>query len=84
MAIMISSLDKSNPLHLHPNDSNCASVVSIKLSSVENYRVWSSAVNLLCKLRIKWVFLMVVVLNLLMLLVLFLKLWDRCNAVVLN
>nr|GEZ52039.1 ribonuclease H-like domain-containing protein [Tanacetum cinerariifolium] len=35
-----------NPLHLHPNYSSCASIVSVKLTSVENYRIWTSALKL--------------------------------------
>nr|GEY77808.1 ribonuclease H-like domain-containing protein [Tanacetum cinerariifolium] len=33
-------------MHLHPNDSNCASIVSVKLIGVENYRIWASALKL--------------------------------------
>nr|GEX67623.1 putative reverse transcriptase, RNA-dependent DNA polymerase, Gag-polypeptide of LTR copia-type [Tanacetum cinerariifolium] len=37
---------KGNHLHLHPNDCNCASIVSVKLTGVENYRIWASAMKL--------------------------------------
>ncbi|GJT48931.1 putative RNA-directed DNA polymerase [Tanacetum coccineum] len=85
MAIMISSLDQSNPLHLHPNDFNCASIVNIKLTGVENYRVWASAVKLALQIKNKMGFLTGSCLRsdyvasrpLL-------EQWDRCNAVVLN
>ncbi|GJX71420.1 ribonuclease H-like domain-containing protein [Tanacetum coccineum] len=53
MAIMISSLDQSNPLHIHPNDSDCASIVNVKLTGVENYRVWASAVKLALQIKNK-------------------------------
>ncbi|GJT82044.1 ribonuclease H-like domain-containing protein [Tanacetum coccineum] len=43
---LISRLDISNPLHLHPNDSTALTVVSIKLKGTENYQVWSCAVLL--------------------------------------
>ncbi|GJY16630.1 ribonuclease H-like domain-containing protein [Tanacetum coccineum] len=46
MAILITSLDASNPLHLHANDSNGTPLVSIKLTDVENYRIWASAIKL--------------------------------------
>ncbi|GJZ32190.1 ribonuclease H-like domain-containing protein [Tanacetum coccineum] len=46
MAIMIGSLDQGNPLHLHANDSNCASIVYVKLTSVENYRSWASTMKI--------------------------------------
>ena len=43
---LISKLDISNPLHLHPNDSATLTVVSIKLKGSENYNVWSCAMLL--------------------------------------
>ncbi|GJW12069.1 putative RNA-directed DNA polymerase [Tanacetum coccineum] len=43
---LISKLDISNPLHLHPNDSATLIVVSIKLKGTENYQVWSCAMLL--------------------------------------
>ncbi|GJR04437.1 hypothetical protein Tco_0527421 [Tanacetum coccineum] len=41
---LISKLDVSNPLHLHPNDSVALTVVSVKLKGTENYQVWSCAI----------------------------------------
>ncbi|GKA21406.1 ribonuclease H-like domain-containing protein [Tanacetum coccineum] len=38
---LISKLDISDPLHLHPNDTNALTVVSIKLKGTDNYQVWS-------------------------------------------
>ncbi|GJU67257.1 ribonuclease H-like domain-containing protein [Tanacetum coccineum] len=35
---LISKLDISNPLHLHPNDSATLTVVSVKLKGTENYQ----------------------------------------------
>nr|GEY84653.1 ribonuclease H-like domain-containing protein [Tanacetum cinerariifolium] len=43
---LISKLDLSHPLHLHPNDSSTLTVVSIKLKGTENYNVWSCAMLL--------------------------------------
>ena len=43
---LISKLDLSHPLHLHPNDSATLTVVSIKLKGTENYNVWSCAMLL--------------------------------------
>nr|GEW48129.1 putative Gag-polypeptide of LTR copia-type [Tanacetum cinerariifolium] len=57
MAIMINSLDQGNPLHLLPNDSNCAFIVNIKLTGVKNYRVWASAVKLALQIKNKMAFL---------------------------
>ncbi|GJS17143.1 ribonuclease H-like domain-containing protein [Tanacetum coccineum] len=45
MAILISSLDASNPLHFHANDSNGTPLISIKLTGVENYRIWASVIK---------------------------------------
>ena len=36
---LISKLDISHPLHLHPNDSATLTVISIKLKGTENYNV---------------------------------------------
>ncbi|GJW43582.1 ribonuclease H-like domain-containing protein [Tanacetum coccineum] len=38
---LISNLDLSSPLHLHPNDFATLTVVSVKLKGTENYQVWS-------------------------------------------
>nr|GEW22195.1 hypothetical protein [Tanacetum cinerariifolium] len=38
---LISKLDLSHPLYLHPNDSTTLTIVSIKLKGTENYNVWS-------------------------------------------
>ena len=43
---LISKLDLSHPLHLHPNDSATLTVISIKLKGTENYNVWSCALLL--------------------------------------
>ncbi|GJZ71758.1 ribonuclease H-like domain-containing protein [Tanacetum coccineum] len=43
---LISKLDVSNPLHLHPNDYAALTIVSIKLNGTENYHVWSNAMLL--------------------------------------
>ncbi|GJY65498.1 putative reverse transcriptase domain-containing protein [Tanacetum coccineum] len=46
---LISKLDISDPMHLHPKDSNALTVVSIKLKRTENYQVWSCAMLLALK-----------------------------------
>ncbi|GJY83669.1 ribonuclease H-like domain-containing protein [Tanacetum coccineum] len=43
---LISKLDLSHPLHLHPNDSTTMTIVSIKLKGTKNYNVWSCAMLL--------------------------------------
>ncbi|GKA76044.1 transcription factor BIM1 isoform X1 [Tanacetum coccineum] len=43
---LISRLNVSNPLHLHPNDSAALTVVFVKLKGIENYQVWSCAMLL--------------------------------------
>ncbi|GJW70050.1 kinase-like domain, phloem protein 2-like protein [Tanacetum coccineum] len=42
-----------NPLHLHANDSNCASIVSVKLTNVDNYRIWASVMKLALQIKHK-------------------------------
>ncbi|GKD29256.1 hypothetical protein Tco_1240034, partial [Tanacetum coccineum] len=41
---LISKLDISDPLHLHPNDTTALTIVSIKLKGTENYQVWAKHV----------------------------------------
>ncbi|GKB95907.1 ribonuclease H-like domain-containing protein [Tanacetum coccineum] len=43
---LISKLDVSNPLHLHPNDVAALTVESVKLKGTGNYQVWSCAMLL--------------------------------------
>ncbi|GJV23822.1 ribonuclease H-like domain-containing protein [Tanacetum coccineum] len=43
---LISKLELSHHLHLHPNDSTTLTIVSIKLKGIENYNVWSCAMLL--------------------------------------
>ncbi|GJU51735.1 ribonuclease H-like domain-containing protein [Tanacetum coccineum] len=43
---IISKLDISDPLHLHPNDTTALTVVSIKPKGTKNYQVWSCAMLL--------------------------------------
>ncbi|GJT70874.1 ribonuclease H-like domain-containing protein [Tanacetum coccineum] len=43
---LISKLDISNPLHLHPNDSTALTMVLIKLKGTKNYQVLSCAMLL--------------------------------------
>ncbi|GJR22671.1 ribonuclease H-like domain-containing protein [Tanacetum coccineum] len=38
---LISRLDMSDPLHLHPNDFTALTVVSTKVKGTKNYQVWS-------------------------------------------
>ncbi|GJY11766.1 ribonuclease H-like domain-containing protein [Tanacetum coccineum] len=85
MAIMIGSLGQRNPLHLHANDSNCTSIVSVRLNGVGNYRIWASAMKLALQTKHKMGFInrtcnrvdYVASSHLL-------EQWDRCNVVVLN
>ncbi|GJR47960.1 ribonuclease H-like domain-containing protein [Tanacetum coccineum] len=42
---LISKLDVSHPLHLHPNDYVALTVVSVKLKGTGNYQVWSSILS---------------------------------------
>nr|GEZ21404.1 ribonuclease H-like domain-containing protein [Tanacetum cinerariifolium] len=43
---LISRLNLSDPLHLHPNDSATLTIVSVKLKGTENYQIWHCAMML--------------------------------------
>ncbi|GKE15096.1 ribonuclease H-like domain-containing protein [Tanacetum coccineum] len=43
---LISKLNISDPLHLHPNDTTALTIVSVKLKETKNYQVWSYAMLL--------------------------------------
>ncbi|GKD24881.1 ribonuclease H-like domain-containing protein [Tanacetum coccineum] len=85
MAIMIRSLDHGNLLHLHANDSIYVFIVSMKLTGVENYKIWVSAMKLALQIEHKIGFIngtsnrtgFVASAPLL-------EQWDRCNVVMLN
>ncbi|GJR65424.1 ribonuclease H-like domain-containing protein [Tanacetum coccineum] len=80
--VMYRSLDQSNPLHLHVNDSYGTPLISIKLTGVENDRIWASAIILALQTKSKMEFINGTCLrtdyassNLL------LEQWDSCNVV---
>ncbi|GJW85606.1 ribonuclease H-like domain-containing protein [Tanacetum coccineum] len=56
LVTLISKLDISDPLYLHPNDTTALTVVSIKLKGTENYQVWSCAMLLALEGKNKTVF----------------------------
>ncbi|GKB30445.1 ribonuclease H-like domain-containing protein, partial [Tanacetum coccineum] len=82
---LISALDAGNPLHLQTNDNSIGSLVNIKLTGCENYRVWANAMKIGLQARNKMCFVdgtcdksayaSSAVLS---------NQWDRCNAVVLS
>ncbi|GJX71810.1 ribonuclease H-like domain-containing protein [Tanacetum coccineum] len=81
MAIMIGSLDQGNPLHLYPNDSNYAYIVTVKLFGVENYRIWASAMKLALQIKHKIGFITgTCVRSDYLASAPLLDQWDRCNA----
>nr|GEY15253.1 ribonuclease H-like domain-containing protein [Tanacetum cinerariifolium] len=85
MAFMVVSLDQCNPLHLLPNDSNCASIVFVKLTGVDNYRFWASAVKLALQIKHKIGFITgTCVRSDYLASAPLLEQWDRYNDVVLN
>ena len=82
---LISSLDLSSPLYLHANDVSTSSIISVKLTGTENYRVWSTAMKLAINTRNKTGFIdgtctkasyvsSEVLANQ----------WERCNSIVLS
>ncbi|GKC76307.1 ribonuclease H-like domain-containing protein [Tanacetum coccineum] len=53
----ISNLDLGNPLHLQTSDFNSNTIISVKLTGTENYRVWADAMKLAINTRNKTGFL---------------------------
>nr|GEX92228.1 hypothetical protein [Tanacetum cinerariifolium] len=79
------SLDQGNPLYLHANDFNCTSICSMKLTGVDNYRMWASAMKLALQIKHKMCFITgTCVRTDYLASASLLEQWDRCNAVVLN
>lgn len=82
---LISSLDISSPLYLHANDISTSSIISVKLTGTDNYRVWSTAMKLVINTRnktgfidgtcIKATYVSSDVLA---------NQWERCNSIVLS
>ncbi|GKD80792.1 ribonuclease H-like domain-containing protein [Tanacetum coccineum] len=80
---LISRMDISDPLHLHPNDSTALTVVLIKIKGTKNYQVWYCAMLLTLEWKNKTGFIdgsckrsnIDEVLG---------RQWDRVNAVVLG
>ncbi|GJY90652.1 ribonuclease H-like domain-containing protein [Tanacetum coccineum] len=56
---LISKLDISDPLHLHPNDSAALTVIYVKLKGTKNYQVWSYVMLLALEGKNKSVSLMI-------------------------
>ncbi|GJX82744.1 ribonuclease H-like domain-containing protein [Tanacetum coccineum] len=50
---LISSLDLGNPLHLQNSDFNANTIISVKLTGTENYRVWAAVMKLAINTRNK-------------------------------
>ncbi|KAJ0626039.1 putative transcription factor interactor and regulator CCHC(Zn) family [Helianthus annuus] len=80
---LISKLDASDPLYLHPSDSSSLIVVNVKLKGTENYIVWANAMKLALQVKNKMGFIdgkcvkstqNDVLVNQ----------WERCNYVVLT
>ncbi|KAK1418428.1 hypothetical protein QVD17_27572 [Tagetes erecta] len=80
---LISKLDASDPLYLHPSDSSGLTIISIKLKGTENYTVWANAIKLALRAKNKIGFIdktckKPVSDNVLA------NQWERCNSVVLT
>ncbi|XP_076888654.1 uncharacterized protein LOC143539135 [Bidens hawaiensis] len=50
---LVSKLDASNPLYLHPSDSSTMTIISFKLKGTENYSLWSNAMKLALQVKNK-------------------------------
>lgn len=53
MVTLVTKLDASDPLYLHPSDSSNLTIVNIKLKGSENYSVWSNAMSLALQVKNK-------------------------------
>lgn len=51
----VAKLDIGDPLYLDSSDTSAASIVIIKLTCTDNYKVWSRAMELKLKTKINWV-----------------------------
>ncbi|GKB50819.1 putative RNA-directed DNA polymerase [Tanacetum coccineum] len=51
--VKISNLDLDNPLHLQTSDFNSNTIISVKFTGTENYRVWAAAMKLAVNIRNK-------------------------------
>ncbi|KAJ0927068.1 putative retrotransposon gag domain, retrotransposon Copia-like protein [Helianthus annuus] len=80
---LISKLDISDPLYLHPSDSSALTIVSIKLKGTENYSVWSNAMKLALEAKNKYGFIDGKCVRSESDAVLASQ-WDKCNSVVLT
>ncbi|GJW78540.1 ribonuclease H-like domain-containing protein [Tanacetum coccineum] len=50
---LISSLDLGNPLHLQNSDFSSSTIISVKLTGIENYRGWAASMTLAINTRNK-------------------------------
>ncbi|XP_076901892.1 uncharacterized protein LOC143556468 [Bidens hawaiensis] len=80
---LISKLEASDPLYLHPSDSCTLSIINVKLKGIENYRVWSTAMKLALQVKNKFGFINGKCLKPVNNEVLASQ-WDRCNSIVLT
>ncbi|GKB69217.1 ribonuclease H-like domain-containing protein, partial [Tanacetum coccineum] len=81
----VSNLDCSNVLHLQNSDFNVTNVISIKLSGIENYRVWAAAMRLAINTRNKTGFIDGTCLKeTYASSAVYSSQWDRCNSIVLS
>ncbi|XP_076940306.1 uncharacterized protein LOC143609436 [Bidens hawaiensis] len=80
---LISKIEASNPLYLHPSDSCTLSIINVKLKGTENYRVWANAMKLALQVKNKGGFINGKYLKPVDDEVLVGQ-WDRCNYVVLT
>ncbi|KAJ0872693.1 putative RNA-directed DNA polymerase [Helianthus annuus] len=80
---LVSKLDASDPLYLHPSDSSNLTIVSIKLKGSENYTIWSNAMQLALQVKNKWGFIDKSCVKSESNEILA-RQWDRCNSIVLT
>ncbi|GJZ39120.1 ribonuclease H-like domain-containing protein [Tanacetum coccineum] len=82
---LISSLDLGNPLHLQNNDFTSSTIISVKLSGTENYRVWAGEMKLAINTRNKTAFIDgTCVKSAYANSIPLSNQWERCNSIVLS
>nr|GEY09480.1 putative Gag-polypeptide of LTR copia-type [Tanacetum cinerariifolium] len=82
---LISSIDLGNPLHLQNSDFSSNTIISVKLTGTENYRVWVGAIKLAINTRnktgfidgscVKYAYANSSLLS---------NQWERCNSIMLS
>ncbi|GKD63179.1 ribonuclease H-like domain-containing protein, partial [Tanacetum coccineum] len=80
---LINNHDAGNPLYLQNNDNSSLAIVNVKLVGVENYKMWTTAIEIVLKGKNKMGFIDGTCVKAETSAVLSQQ-WERCNAIVLG